>query len=152
MVVTANPVITEFMAANDGGLLDEDGAASDWVEIRNVGLSTIDLAGWRLTDDATDSSKWVFPSVLLGRGEHLVVFASGKDRRTPGSELHTNFALNRDGEYLALVSPGGTPATEFAPSFPALMMCGLLTQDIRVKERKKPGQEGARRKYTWKRR
>lgn len=29
---------------------------------------------------------------------------------------------------------------------------GLLTQDRRKKERKKPGQEGARRKFTWKKR
>ena len=100
MVVTANPVITEFMAANDGGLLDEDGAASDWVEIRNVGLSTIDLAGWRLTDDATDSSKWVFPSVLLGRGEHLVVFASGDGVPDTSGNLPTNFGLDAGGEHL----------------------------------------------------
>lgn len=29
---------------------------------------------------------------------------------------------------------------------------GLLTPDPRVRERKKPGQEGARRKFTWKKR
>lgn len=29
---------------------------------------------------------------------------------------------------------------------------GLLTQDPRRRERKKPGQEGARRKFTWKKR
>lgn len=28
-------------------------------------------------------------------------------------------------------------------------LAGLLTSDTRQKERKKPGQEGARRKYTW---
>lgn len=31
-------------------------------------------------------------------------------------------------------------------------VAGLLTLDPRVKERKKPGQEGARRKFTWKKR
>lgn len=31
-------------------------------------------------------------------------------------------------------------------------LAGLLTPDPRVKERKKPGQEGARRKFTWKKR
>ena len=34
----------------------------------------------------------------------------------------------------------------------AMKVCGLLTQDIRVRERKKPGQKGARAKYTWKKR
>ena len=33
-----------------------------------------------------------------------------------------------------------------------MKVCGLLTQDVRVRERKKFGQEGARRKYTWKKR
>lgn len=29
------------------------------------------------------------------------------------------------------------------------ILAGLLTQDPRIRERKKPGQMGARRKYTW---
>ncbi|XP_030012725.1 small ribosomal subunit protein uS9m isoform X2 [Sphaeramia orbicularis] len=33
-----------------------------------------------------------------------------------------------------------------------MRQAGLLTPDPRVRERKKPGQEGARRKFTWKRR
>ncbi|XP_008323001.1 small ribosomal subunit protein uS9m [Cynoglossus semilaevis] len=33
-----------------------------------------------------------------------------------------------------------------------LRQAGLLTSDPRVKERKKPGQEGARKKFTWKKR
>ncbi|OAF69178.1 hypothetical protein A3Q56_03074 [Intoshia linei] len=33
-----------------------------------------------------------------------------------------------------------------------MKLAGLLTRDPRMRERKKPGQEGARRKYTWKRR
>ncbi|KAM9836148.1 small ribosomal subunit protein uS9m [Aulostomus maculatus] len=34
----------------------------------------------------------------------------------------------------------------------SMRQAGLLTADPRVRERKKPGQEGARRKYTWKKR
>jgi len=33
-----------------------------------------------------------------------------------------------------------------------MKVCGLLTQDVRVRERKKPGQEGARRKFFWRKR
>ncbi|HEX2748793.1 MAG TPA: LamG domain-containing protein, partial [Verrucomicrobiales bacterium] len=39
-------------------------------------------------------------------------------RRTPGSPLHTNFKLDSEGEYLALIKPDLSIATEFAPSFP----------------------------------
>lgn len=37
-------------------------------------------------------------------------------------------------------------------SFSLCAAAGLLTSDPRVRERKKPGQEGARRKFTWKKR
>ena len=50
----------------------------------------------------------------------LIVWASSKDRRVPGSNLHTNFSLSADGEYLGLIKPDGvTRTTEFAPTFPA---------------------------------
>ena len=111
--------ISEFMANNDTTLTDEDGDYSDWIEIVNHGGEPVDLAGWCLTDDAGDLNQWVFPSTNLSAGAYLVVFASGKDRRTPGHELHTNFALSTNGEYLALVMPDQTTAaTEFAPQFP----------------------------------
>src|SRR5262249_39996624 len=52
-------------------------------------------------------------------GNYLVVFASNKNRRTPGAPLHTNFKLDAAGEYLALVQPDGvTVASEYAPAFP----------------------------------
>jgi hypothetical protein len=48
-----------------------------------------------------------------------VVFASKKDRRNPGAELHTNFKLDAERGYLALVKPdGATVASEFAPEYP----------------------------------
>ncbi len=39
-----------------------------------------------------------------------------------------------------------------AETVEAMKVCGLLTQDVRVRERKKPGQRGARKKFTWKKR
>jgi hypothetical protein len=113
------PVISEFMASNDGTLLDEDGASSDWIEIYNAGDESIDLAGWSLTDDADELTKWSFPSTTLEPSQFLVVFASGNDRAIAGGELHTNFKLKSGGEYLGLVEPdGSTIAYEFAPEFP----------------------------------
>jgi len=106
--------ISEFLAQNDGGLEDQDGDASDWIEIFNAGAADVNLAGWHLTDDADDLSKWDFPSVVVPAGGFLIVFASGKDRAVAGSELHTNFSISTEGEYLALVeSDGTTLASEF---------------------------------------
>jgi hypothetical protein len=112
-------VISEFMAANDHTLVDEDGEFSDWIEVYNPCQPVVHLAGWSLTDDPDDLGKWHFPSVDLGRGESVIVFASGKSRAVAGQPLHANFKLEAAGEYLALVRPGGTViAQEFAPQFP----------------------------------
>ena len=110
--------ISEFLAVNSGSQRDEDGDSSDWVELYNGGSESVSLNGWYLTDDSEDLFKWPLPSVNLGAGSYLVVFASGKDRRAAGRELHTNFSLDGDGEYLALVRPDGSAATEYAPAFP----------------------------------
>jgi len=97
-------VLNEFVASNGTGLVDEDGDYSDWIEIYNSSSSAMNLAGWTLTDDPEKPDKWAFPDISLGQGEYLIIFASGKDRRTTslGSSLHTNFRLNDQGEFLGL--------------------------------------------------
>lgn len=111
LALNAGPVITEFMANNDSILADEDGDFSDWIEIYNDSDAPVNLAGWHLTDNDGDLDQWTFPSVDLAAGAFLTVFASSKDRATAGAELHTNFGLASEGEYLALVRPDDTLAS-----------------------------------------
>lgn len=114
-------MITELMAKNETGLRDEDGAFSDWIELYNSSNHEMDLTDWCLTDNPSLLSKWRFPSLRLAPRSFVVVFASSKNRRSPGAQLHTNFNLSADGEYLALVRPDGVSIEqEFAPAFPAL--------------------------------
>lgn len=116
----AGPIISEFMAANSGTLSDEDGQSSDWIEIRNDSAASVNLAGWHLTDSAGNLAMWTFPATNLPPGGYLLVFASGKNRAVAGAPLHTDFLLDNNGEYLALVEPDGvTVAHEFAPAYPA---------------------------------
>ncbi len=111
--------ISEFMAANNVTLKDEDGDFSDWIEIYNTEQEPLSIGGWYLSGNPQDLTQWRLPDVVIGGQSFLLVFASGKDRAVAGSELHTNFKLNRDGEYLALVAPDGTTvATEFFPQYP----------------------------------
>ena len=116
------PIISEFMAKNDGFFDDGDGNSPDWIEIQNVGDETLDLAGYRLTDKPDDLSRWTFPSVTLQPGEYRVVFASGQDVDNYSDalgHLHTNFSLSADGEFLALVDPNGTIVSQLGtPSYP----------------------------------
>lgn len=114
----AQVAITEFMASNSSGLADENGSFQDWIEIENTSAAPVNLFNWSLTDSAGDLNRWRFPAKVLGVKERLVVFASGKDRTNPANKLHTNFSLAAGGEYLALVRPDGSIATEFNPKFP----------------------------------
>jgi len=86
-------VISEFVAENDGHLLDVDGASSDWIELYNNGAAAVSLSGWFLSDDSQQPFLWPLPAMTLNAGERRVIFASGKDRRNPAAELHTNFSL-----------------------------------------------------------
>ena len=104
-------VISEFMADNNRTLDDEEGDASDWIEILNPSSTAVDLGGWHLTDDSFFLAKWTFPNgTIVPPFGHLLVFASGKV--LPG---HANFRLSASaGSYLALVRPDFTIASEFA--------------------------------------
>jgi hypothetical protein len=118
-LLAANFVITEFLADNGGQLLDNYGAASDWVEIHNSGDLAGSLNGYYLTDESDDKTKWPFPDITIPAGGFLLVFASNQDDRDPAQPLHTNFALANDGEYLGLVAPGGqTVVDEYALPVP----------------------------------
>ncbi|MEM7532868.1 MAG: lamin tail domain-containing protein [Chloroflexota bacterium] len=118
-VTMSDAIISEFMAANNSTLYDQDGDSSDWIEVRNLSASPLDLDGWFLTDDQSNLTKWQFPTTIVPANGYVVVFASSKNQDTPGFELHTNFKLQSGGEYLALVHPDGTTiANEFAPAYP----------------------------------
>lgn len=107
--------ITEFMASNANGLTDDDGETSDWIELHNSGGAAIDLTGWRLTDDASEPSKWVFPPTSLASGQYLVVFASGKPMTPDQTELHASFRLKATPDFLALLRPNGRAVQRFDP-------------------------------------
>jgi hypothetical protein len=100
-------IISEFGAASSGPS-DEYGETPDWIELQNRSLRPVNLAGWVLTDDATQPDKWRFGEVILEPGAYLVVFASGRDQDQPDEDepfIHTSFRLDSAGGYLALYPP-----------------------------------------------
>lgn len=117
-LAAADPRINEFMASNRATLVDENGDKSDWIEIYNPGTTPISLDGWYLSTATTNLTEWQFPDVTLEPDRYLLVFASAKDRRVIGQPLHTNFRLNENGEYLALVRPDGSSVVQSYNPFP----------------------------------
>ncbi len=127
-------VINEFMAGNSyipytdplniGTQVNGSDVHPDWIEIHNPTDMAVSLAGWSLTDDEQDLTKWPCPDRVLDAGDYVIVFASGKQPSdTPGNVpfqddlgyVHTNFGLSMEGEYLGLVSPDGTVIHAYAP-------------------------------------
>lgn len=119
---TTDVVINEFMADNNKTLDDFEGQSEDWIELYNGSGSTINLAGYFLTDDISIPNKWPIPAYSLTNGSYLVIFASSKNTTFGASEFHTNFKLSNNGEYLGLYRSNGigghTVVSHFSPAYP----------------------------------
>ena len=119
--LTSSEVIAIAVADDRGNepeeFQDEDGDVSDIIEIHNAGAESLSLAGYTMTDNENNLKKWSFSSnQKIEAGEYLLVYASGKNKTGRFvSTPHTNFTLNRRGEYLALVDPQGEVIDAFDP-------------------------------------
>ena len=98
-------VINEVLASNQKTILDENGDASDWIELYNSGTSAVNLSGYSLSDDSLQLTKWRFGSSTIQPGGYLLVYASDKNRQTPIP--HTNFKISASGESILLSDPNG---------------------------------------------
>ncbi len=115
--LSAQPLyLNEVMASNSITIADTDGDFEDWVEVFYDGDEALNLDGYGLSDDYDRPFRWVFPDTTIQPGTFLLVWASNKDRRDPGDELHTNFAISSSGEQVILTRPDGERLDELAPT------------------------------------
>lgn len=127
---TADVYISELLASNGSGIQDEDGDTSDWLELHNDGDNLVDLANWSLQDGGKNKRTWNFPSLSIQPDGYLLVFASGKDRKS--GTLHTDFELKRSGETITLRDARGTIVdTTNYPSQYTDMAWGTHSNDVR---------------------
>ncbi|MGB1259833.1 MAG: FN3 associated domain-containing protein, partial [Akkermansiaceae bacterium] len=150
---TENPLqINELIANNSNGLRDEDGDASDWIELYNPNPFVIDGGSYRLTDNPSLATTWQLPfGTAIPANGYLVVFASSKNRT--GAELHTDFKLDADGDYLAVTNAAGDtvlyqipsdyPTTALYPNIPKNKSygLGLTSGQLRFFDSPTPGEE-----------
>ena len=74
----AQLVVSEA-SATDGWTTNE-GSTSDWIELRNDGLTSVNLQGHRINDEFDFESAWELPAIDMGPGERLLILASGEDK------------------------------------------------------------------------
>jgi len=104
---TQTLVINEFMADNGEltEILDEAGQADDWIEIHNTTNTTIDMAGYFLSDKGDDLQKWEVPSNQpIGPYGYKIFWA---DDDASQGERHTTFKLSKSGESIYISDPSG---------------------------------------------
>lgn len=51
--------------------------------------------------------KWVFPKVTINAVSYMLIWATDKNKRIPGSPLHTNFKISASGETITLTNAVG---------------------------------------------
>ena len=99
--------INELLAINDLTLGDDYGEFDDWIELINHGESPVELDGYYLTDNQNQLTKWPFPftNITIQPDSFLIIWCDNDDEQ---GDLHTNFKLSSEGEFLAIVSPDGS--------------------------------------------
>ena len=96
-------VINEFEASNKKIPDPQFKVFSDWVELYNGGNSDVNISGYYLTDNSTNSKKWQIPTgTNISKNGYLVIWLDGYNKG-----LHANFSLSADGEFLGLSDQNG---------------------------------------------
>ena len=104
---SAQLYINEFMASNSSIIADEFSEFNDWIELYNPNNSAVSLAGYYISDDATNPLKYQIPTnstATIPAFGFLLIWA---DNQSEQGDLHTNFALGTNGEDLVLTAPDG---------------------------------------------
>lgn len=101
--------------ATKGAILNEEGIASDWIEIYNAGPSAVNLLGYGLSDNALNPLEWKFPSVNLDPGAYYVVLADGSGTLTPIDHWET--AIYNTGTWKYFVGTAEPPSNWNTPGF-----------------------------------
>jgi hypothetical protein len=104
------PVINEWLASNTRYPDPTDGNFDDWFELYNPTDKPIDLIGYRLSQRATENTKFVIPSgyIIPPHGFLLVWADDDDDDNEPGTDLHVNFKLSRSGDKIYLFRVDGS--------------------------------------------
>jgi hypothetical protein len=113
----AQVIISEVCPTNRFQVPDEDEDYPDWIEIYNAGTEAQNLIGYQLSDD--EDPKWTFPDFVLGAGNRVLVFASGKNKGGLGQNKidHWETAINEGDQWHYFIGTEEPPADWSSISF-----------------------------------
>jgi len=97
-------VISEVMGANQSAVPDEKGEFSDYIEIWNRSNAPISLKNVGLSNDGT-RIRFIFPDIILGIDERIVVFCSNTNQQDPSKPFHAKFKISSIGATIFLFDP-----------------------------------------------
>jgi hypothetical protein len=113
--LNAQLLINELTNNNASLIYDEDGESSDYIELYYNGPDSIDISSYYLSDKFSNKTKYQLPSLYLQAGEHFLIFASGKDRKS--SINHYETAVYENDTWKYLVPTSEPPAAWRSPGF-----------------------------------
>ena len=116
-IIKAQVVLNEVSNKNSGQIADEDEEYNDWIELYNTSASTINLAGYYLSDDSLNLEKWPVPSYKMASFKHLVIFASGKNKTMPPGSYHWESPVLYAHLFDYIVPNAETPVNWMMPDF-----------------------------------
>lgn len=104
--------INEYSCSNISTITDAYGEYEDWVELYNSGGSSVNLAGYYLSDKSSNLTKWQIPSGTINANGFMVIHCSGRNT-VNGSQLHPNFTLSQsENDWIILTQPNGTTVAD----------------------------------------
>ena len=104
---SGNVVINEFIATGSTHV-NEYGFATDWIELYNTGDKDLDfsMANHYITDDSSRPDKFSINKLVIPAKGFIVVFCD--DSAKIATQVHTNFGLSKEGEYIGLYRKDGS--------------------------------------------
>lgn len=105
-VVVDDITVNEIMASNTKTATDNNGQFEDWIELYNKAATAVNVGGYYLSDDATNTSKWKIPTnTMIPANGYLIIWADEDSSQNTATSLHANFKLSASGEAVLLSKP-----------------------------------------------
>lgn len=98
-------VINEILPSNDGNFKNSNGEFSGYIELCNIGSSSINIANYSLSNSEDVSFKWQLPSIKLSPNDVVLIYTSGKSSKD--GDYSTSFKLKSKSGVVVLANNKG---------------------------------------------